>query len=94
MKYALIYLFPSSNSTQIFPTSLPTQLHVLSLFLKKKKRSNKTKTTTVYAACPLYHRESFKHNDIKVFDFPKGIYPLVLEFALFCSVSDIFCVSN
>lgn len=42
-----IDILPTPNSSQVLATSLPTQLHVLSLFLKKK-RQIKINTTKTY----------------------------------------------
>lgn len=39
MQYLLMMLFPSLNSYQILPTSLPTQLHVLFPFFQTKQKT-------------------------------------------------------
>lgn len=45
-KVFLSYYLPSPNSSQILPTSLPTQLHAFLSLLLKKKKKEKTKTKT------------------------------------------------
>lgn len=46
-------MLPSSSSSQVFPTSLPTQMRILSLFKKKKRHTqNKLESSLCWRATP------------------------------------------